>query len=199
MVHDDDPGSERLSFLQVVRGEQNGPAARDVPPDRPPYRATRFNVEPGRRFVQHGEFRRAGEGGRDGEPPRLATAESACAALALRSEFEHLDQFFGAERMIVVGAHEVDNLRDAEHRWEVDVLRRYAEFSPRFRRARIVSKESYATGIGRAQPREQLDCRALAGAVGPEQNENLSGTDLEIEAVERDVPSVAFDDVRQLR
>ena len=61
--------------------------------------------------------------------------------------------------------------------------------------AHVVAEHADAAGVGREQAREQLHERRLAGAVGPEQGDELARGDAERDAVEGPHGAVGLDHV----
>jgi hypothetical protein len=94
-----------------------------------------------------------------------------------------------------VRADEVDDLPDPQRRRQPGLLRRHAERAPAGRVARIAAAQRDPPRVGPPYPGDQADERALAGAVGAEQTDELAGLDPHRDVVERLHGAVSAADV----
>ena len=120
-VGDDAPAADEhdavgigIGLLQVVRGEEDGPPAGSVAPDRGPERAARGHVHPRRRLVEDEERGVGQEGHGEAEPLLLAAGafpDEAATELADTGPLENLvDRGRGREQ----AAREHERLPDGE-------------------------------------------------------------------------------------
>ena len=81
--------------------------------------------------------------------------------------------------------HELHDLADAERHGKADVLQHHADVAPRLGITRVEPVEQHLSGIRAPQAQHQRDRRRLARPVRAEERQDLTGTELEIDPVER--------------
>jgi hypothetical protein len=94
-----------------------------------------------------------------------------------------------------VPAYEIDDLADAKRGGQTGLLRGDPELPPAGRPARIAAEQLDPPRGDRPDAGEQAEQRALAGAVGAEQADQLAGRDVERDLVEREGVAVAAADL----
>jgi hypothetical protein len=72
VVQHSDPVGELVGLLEVLRGEEDGDAARDQVPHDLPHAAAAARVQPGGRLVEEDHPRGADQGHREVQPPAHA-------------------------------------------------------------------------------------------------------------------------------
>ena len=185
VVDEGDPVAELLGLLQVVRGQQDRrPLLVDslhVVPELEP----QLDVDPGGRLVEDQQPRPVHQRPGQDQPPLHPAGERAGAFVALLGQREGLEQLLGALAPLALGHPEVagvvvERLLDGEEPVEVELLRGQPD---RLARLAVVVDRVVAEDLDRAPGRLRQAGRAvdqgrLAGAVGPEQPEELPRLDL---------------------
>jgi ABC-2 type transport system ATP-binding protein len=183
--------AELLGLFEVVRGEQDRRPLAVQAADVGPQLEAQLEVHAGGRLVEDDQPRLVHERAREQQAPAHAARQHRRADVGLRAQVEdvhHLGRAVARVRAVhpVVAAVVEQRLLDVEEAVEVDVLLGQADQAPRLHRVVPVA-EHVRLAAGRAdQVADGADQRGLAGAVGPEQPEELTGPDLEVEAVERE-------------
>ena len=111
--------------------------------------------------------------------------------LRLRAQVEHVDHLVRARRGLRAGHAEVaavvdERLADGEEAVEVDVLLREPDVAARRERVRRPAEDEHLAARDPDQVADGVDRGRLAGAVRPEQAEERSLRDLEVEVLERE-------------
>ena len=163
-------------------GVQLGQALHDLPG-----LPARRGVEPGGGLVQEEQFRVADEGHPDVEAPLLAPGERRDAGVLLRAQADELDHLFGRPRVRVVAGVHGEDLGDGQV--TVDPRGLQHDTDVRLQRlafvARVVPEHRHLALVPMAEALQDLDRRRLAGAVRPQQREDLAPGDLEVHPVDR--------------
>ena len=173
--HDDAVG-QQLRLLHVVRGEQDRGAALAQAADQLPRLAARGRVEAGRRLVEEQQVGVAGDAEREVEAAALAAGQRRGTRVGAVVEPDELEHLVDRARVRIGGGVELDRLAHGEVGVEARLLQHDADaleegaLAPRG----VVAEHADGAGVGRAMALEDLDERGLAGAVGPEQREQLA-------------------------
>ena len=191
-VDEGDPVAELLGLLDVVRGEQDRRPLLVDPLHVVPELEPQLDVDAGGRLVEDQQARPVHHRPRQDQPPFHPAREGAGAFVALLGQREGLEQLLGplaplALRHAEVAGVVVERLLDGEEPVEVDLLRRQPDRLPRLA---VVVDRVVAEDLDRApgrlrEPGRAVDQRRLAGAVGPQQAEQLPRLDLQRDAAQR--------------
>ena len=148
-----------------------------------PGRAARRRVEAGRRLVEEDELRVADQRERDVEPAPLAARELRRERVRLLVEPDERDRLVDVARFAVVAGVELEALAHGQPRLGARLLQDGADaVAPGGVAVRRVDAEHADLAVGaRAEALEDLDRRRLAGAVRPEEGEDLAALDLEVD------------------
>ncbi len=174
VLEDRDAVGERLRLVQVVRGEHDGLAEVAQRADDVPGGAAGGRVEAGRGLVEEDQLRVADEREREVQPPGLAAAERARAAVGAVVEPGQREHLVDLARARV---HAPPSARRSRARSDAGRCRSSAGRSRRGRAARgprVAPEHADLAGVALAVALEHLDARRLAGAVGAEQAEHLA-------------------------
>ncbi len=119
LIHDDQFIAQALGLLHVVRGQQQGLAARLEFAQSAPDQVARLRVQSGGRFVQRRELRVIDQGARDGQAPPHAAGEGIGLCRAPVGQRDEFQQAFDARgdlpaRQAEVGRIDVQILLDRE-------------------------------------------------------------------------------------
>ncbi len=182
-VHDRDAIAQRLGLVEVVRGQDHGPAGGGDAADHVPEVSPRLRVEAGRRLVEEHDLRVVHERERDREPLLLPAREPARRGLPFLGEADQLEQPLGASsgRHAVERREQVEELARGEVLEERRGLQLHADpaLDPRRVRPDRPAQDRRAPGVWHGQPLDHLERRRLAGAVRPEDPERLARRDRE--------------------
>src|SRR5439155_1539057 len=192
---DRDPVADELDLAQEVRVEQDGDAAAAKLLEQLADGAAPDRIERARRLVQEQERRRADQRLRDAEPLLHALRHLLHAAATRIREADQPQQLVPLVR---AAARSGEALVQLQHlvggipAREAEELREVAQ-----RAARLARAGGQPADLGGAAGRADeaagdLDERRLAGAVGPEQSDQLALANLEIDPSERLDGSVAL-------
>jgi hypothetical protein len=159
-------------------------------------------VQAGERLVEHEQLRVVHERGGELDALLVAQRQRLHAVARPLGEAEPLDPAAGGgrggARVRAVQAREVDELVAHAHlRVQPALLRHVAEARPRGG-VHPLSAPAHLAAVGREHPEHDPHRRRLAGAVGPDEAEQLAGRDGERDPVERDDVAVAAGEVGQL-
>ena len=113
MIDDGDAVGQRVGFLQVMSGEQNGFAAVDHAANFVPQHAARFYVEADGGFVEKKQVGIAADGEREQHALPLAAGEIAELAVAEFLETGGGQDFRQRQRLLVIRGEQIDVLADA--------------------------------------------------------------------------------------
>src|SRR5207247_11311573 len=196
MVHDRHPIAEPLRLLHIMRGQQDRIPRRPERPDDLPQLAAGLGVEPGRRLVEEQQLRTVDQRARDREPLLLPAGQGADAGPALLLELHQAEHLVDRMLAPVEAAEQRDRLGDGELIALLAALEldpeALAQRAPPGTVAPVHPPDFDRSGVGDGEPFEDLDGGRLAGAVGPEQAETLTGFDREIEPRDRYDVAVAL-------
>jgi len=203
VVDEGDAVTQPLGLLEVVGGEQDRRALAVDPLDVLPQLEAQLDVDSGGGFVQDQQPRPVHERAGEGDPTLHAAGEKACALVALVGQREDLEQLGRARPAVALGHPEVaavivERLLDGEKEVQVELLGGQADALARLTVVvdRVVA-EDLDRPRGRArQPGRAVDQGRLAGPVGSEQAEEVTGSDLQRDVLERLGPRrIALDEV----
>ena len=173
--------TERPAFAQVA--------------DDVPQRPAGGRVETRRGLVEEDQLRVVHQRECDREALLLAARQLLGPRVAALAEPEQLDQLVGRAGLLVEAAEQVDDLGDGQLR--VHRRRLEADPDPRLQLVGaggdVDAEDHRLTAIGAAEALQDLDRRGLAGAVRPQQAEDLAAGDVEVDAVHRDEVAVVLD------
>ena len=190
LVDDADPVGHLLRLVDVVRGQDDGDAAGAQPPHERPHVAPELDVHAGGRLVEEQNLRLVRQRLGDHHPalhPPGERHDPASALVPKRQLAQHLLDVGRVGGAPKEPAAEADRRPDRLERVGGQLLRDEAD--PEARRA-VVAHDVVAVRRHRAARRrddaaDDVDERRLAGAVRPEQREDLPLADLEIDLLER--------------
>src|SRR5467141_2089035 len=187
VVDHGDAVGHAIRFVHVVGGEEHGhalggPEALHVGP----HLIATLRIEAERRLVEKQYLRRVQQPARDLEPAFHATGERLHQVIAPLPQLEHPQQDFtplppGVPRHVVQHPMDVHVLPRRELAVETRILEHDAEPLADFRpmRGDVESVELERARRRMQQGGEHLDGGGLAGAVRPQERENLPGADVE--------------------
>ncbi len=192
--------SRSASSIRVGRQEHRLAAGADAAhqvPDRPP----RLRVEAGRQLVEKDEVGIVDERERDEEPLLLAARERHEPGVPLVGQTELLQQPIGVDGLLAVERRpEIDGLPYLDPLLQLCLLQLHA--NPLLQRVdvadRIHAEHRDRPSIRRAQPFDALHRRRLAGAVRPDQAEDLAVVNVERDLVDGDGRAVGLADARDV-
>ena len=147
--HHDPPG-QCLDLLQVVTGQHNRAALGVERPDTVPKGSPGLDVQPGGGLVEEHDPRPADERQGDGETSLLTAGQAAGLTPYEIGETESIEQLTSFERVVEVGADEVDDLAHAQRGGQAGLLWSDAECAPGGRPARIAAAQLDPAGGGPA-------------------------------------------------
>mmetsp|Transcript_58669 Transcript_58669/g.154536 ORF Transcript_58669/g.154536 Transcript_58669/m.154536 type:complete len:275 (+) Transcript_58669:93-917(+) len=190
LVQDCLPAGQHIGLVQVVRGEEDGSPLTLHPheqvPEFPPIR----RVHAGGRLVQKHHRRLAQEACRHPQAPLLTPAQGLHPRLALFGQPQCLQglvdlQRRARQRHAAQGGEEGQVLVHGELVVKWIVLGAHAEVAPRLLELRGHVDAADVDGALRhgQHPCDAVDRRGLAGAVVPEEREDLRAADLQTHAV----------------
>jgi hypothetical protein len=194
-VDDHDPVADELDLAEQVRVQQHADPLLAQPDEQVAHRAPAARVERARRLVEQHEPRVADQRLGDAQPLLHALAHRCHPASALAREADPCEQRLALRRP-AVGAGEA--LMQLEHLLgtcpggEAKQLGEVAGRCPRVAAAGRGAGDLRLATRGPHQAAGDLDQRRLAGAVGPEQSDELARSDLEVDGVERGRLAVAL-------
>ena len=185
---DADPVGQVLGLVEVVRGQEHRRPAVAQRLEQLPERPPRLRVEAGGRLVEEEQLGPADDAQRDVEPAALAAGQGAGPGAGLRRQADRLDHLVRVARRAGRSRRSGGPARapSAQPASPVDC----STMPTRARQARSRSAGSWPSTVTSpasrlAEALEDLDGRRLAGAVGPEQREDLPGR------MSRSIPSTA--------
>lgn len=194
-----DPVGQLVGLLQILRGEEDGGAARDQLADQPPDRATAARVEPGGRLVEEKHLRVADQAHRDVEPAAHAAGVGRCRFLRGVHQVELLDQRSDSafalgpaemvqcrhHRQVLLGGEEV--VHRGELTGDADRGANRIGFA-----GDVVACDPQFAVIGTDQCRKDLHRGGFPGPVRAEQRKDSPGRHIQIDAVEHLVITVGL-------
>ena len=197
MVEDTDPVGQSIRLLEVLRGQQDGDAARDEIPDRLPHDPPAAGIESRGRLVEEDDPRVADERHREVETSSHASGVGRDRFLRGVDQVEPLEQLRYSPPAL--GLAEMPQIRD-----ELQVL--LAAEEPVDGRELTGDADHGADRVGLAgdivagdldlaavrgdEGRQDMDRRRLAGAVRSEKGVDRPLGDLEVDTVEDDLRAV---------
>jgi hypothetical protein len=198
-VEDGDPAGQRISFLQVLRGEEDRHPVLDKLADDAPQVAAASRVEPGRWFVQEDQPRTPDQRHREVEAPAHATGVGR-RRLARSVDEAERRQELGCAPLAVVPAqvvkvgHQAEVLLAGEQGVHGGELASHADRGPdRLGLAgEVVIHDADVAAICADQRGQDLHHGGLAGTVRAEEREDRPGGDLQVDAVKHDLVAVGL-------
>ncbi len=201
VVDDADARAEARRLLHVMRGIDDGEAlavaALEVVEDR----VARLWVDADGRLVAEEELRPVEQGGDQVEPALHATGKILHLVPAAIGKLDGLERLVDPLAQVraaqpIQFAEDAEILFRAEFLLERDGLRDEAECDPgggiRGRDCDAVERER--PRLGCAQAGDERHQRGLAGAIGPEQAEELAAGDVQRNVIQRDEGTIALGD-----
>ena len=174
---DGDPFGEFLRLVHVVRGEQDRGAKAGKLPDDLPGTAPRARVEPGRRLVEEQDPGVPDDAEGEVQPPLLPAGQRLDLALLLAGQPDEPDHLTDVARIGVVARVAGDRLAHGQVRLHRQLLEHQpdllAQLPPGAPVARIEPGHHDLALVRLPVALEDLQHRRLAGAVRPEQGEDL--------------------------
>ena len=194
VVDDRDPIAEALRLLhQVGRQEHRLAAIADAPhevPDGP----SRLRIEAGGQLVEEHELGIVDQGERDEETLLLPARQGHEPGVALRGQAQLIEEAVAVHAVAIERGPEVHRLPDLDAFLELRLLELDAD--PLLQRhgvpARVEAEDGNRAAVGRAQAFDALHGGGLAGAVGPDQAEDLARLDVEGDVVDGHGPPVGL-------
>ena len=183
-VRDDrDTVREVLRLVHVVGREEHRLAHRREVPDDLPGVAAGPGVEARGGLVQEQELGVAGHGDRDVQASLLPAGELVHADVALLDQPDDLDDLVGRSTSRVVAGVHLDRLAHREERIDPRGLQDDADPAPQLGRTlrRVVPQDRHVPRRAVPIALEDLDGGRLAGAVRPEEGEDLAGVDGQVD------------------
>jgi hypothetical protein len=186
-----------LGLVQVRRGEQDRHALGRQLGQRVPELAPRDGIDAGGRLVEQEDARLGHEGAGQGELLLHAAAQPAGQAPGEALQAKHGQVALPSRLDVAHGdtpqlTHVAKVLGHAEVLVQAERLREVADV-----RARVPRRPAEQLRLARRRlhhATQDLERRRLAGAVGPDESEDLPGADLEIDAAHRRDRAVALDE-----
>ena len=181
------PIRKLLGFVEVVRGQQNRLAEPAQRADELPRVSSRGGIEPGCRLVEEDELGIADERDSEVEPALLAAGERLHPCVALVVEADEVDRLVHVARMLVVPGEDRVHLADGQARPELRRLEDDADplLEAALSGAGIEAEHLDLAAVTLSVALEDLDGRRLAGAVRPEEAEDLTRRNLEVDPAHR--------------
>ena len=146
-----------------------------------------LGVDARRRLVEEGHLRPADQGQGEGEPLLLAARQVAPGRGGDGAQADEVEQFVRRHGVGVVAGEEVEDAARPEHGVDAAALEHDADAAAE--RAvvgdRVEAEDARLAGDRAAVALQRLDGRRLAGAVGPEHDEHLTGFGGQVDAVDR--------------
>ena len=181
---DRDPVGEALRLVHVVGGEEDGLAEVAQGGDRLPGLAPRLRVEAGGRLVEEEQLRIADQRHADVEAALLPAGELAGARVRLALEADRVDHLLDRSRPAVVAGEQRERLGDGQVGVEAAALQDDPDPLAPGAAGRAADPRrgpSTSPAVAIAVSLEDLDRGRLAGAVGPEEGEDLPRPHLEVD------------------
>src|SRR6185312_4885577 len=197
---DDADAVARLDLLDVMRGDEEGDAAlfaqlREIVPDA----LARLGVEPDRRLVEAQDRGIVDEGAGDLEPALHAGREGTDQCLAPVPQLDQMQHLLHARppdrpRHAIDETVEFEILPKRQPVVEARLLEHDAQMLAGAQGIfpHLDAGDARAAAILLEEGAENMQQRALAGAIGPEQREHLAGGDGEAHPVERYGAAIAL-------
>ncbi len=191
VVQERDPVGQRVGFLQVLRGQEDGDAAGHQVADASPHVPAAARVQCGGGLVEEDHLRAADQGHRQVEPPPHAAGVGRGRLAARLGQVELFEQPGGKPAAVAPGQvvqirHQQQVLLPGEqvvHRGELAGDADRGAHRVGFA-GEVVPGDLDVTGVGTDQRGQNLDRGGLPGAVRAEQCEDRSRWHVEIETVE---------------
>src|SRR5581483_3219402 len=191
-VEDRNPIAEPLRFLEPVCREEDRHAAVAQPVDEVVDVAARDGIEPRCRLVEEHDRRIAEQRSCQGDALAQSLREAAAEVLCTRAEVDRVERVPDPlARMLEAEqpGEELEVLGHREAEIEPGAFRHHGDSLPDLRAAARVERDARdARGAGRRRDQrgEHAHGRRLAGAVRPEEPEDLTGLDAERDVVDGD-------------
>ena len=189
---DDPPGREHrhpvgqgLRLVQVVGAEQDRGAARGQLPDQVPELPPRRGVEPRGRLVQDQQLGAADQAEREVHPAALTAGQPAQPGARLRGQAHRPDQLARFPGSRVVAGQVPDHLAHGQLAEVAGVLGHDADPGPpaAARGRRVSAQHGHLARVPPPAGGQDLHGSGLARPVGPEQGDDLSGADVQVQSV----------------
>ena len=190
--HDPDPAAQRFGVRQDVRAEEHGAAALAQLEDQIAHLAPAERIEAGHRFVEEDHFGIVDQRLREPDALQQALRELAQPHPPLPCHPDFIEHARDAGAHVGAGiAEQPREIREHFFRGQVVVVIRVlgekADASPHLEITDGTPKDLRAAAARINQLHQQLERRALAGAVRPEKTKHLAGLHLERQRIERAV------------
>ena len=186
VVHDRHPIAEPLGLVHVVGGEQDGAPVRLEAFDQLPELPAGLRIEAGGRLIQEEQLGVADQRAGQGQALLLAAGKRTHPGARLFLELDHGDDLGRGGATIVEAAKQLDRFVDGELLGELGFLEGDSEELPQLPLIPVPApaQHDHFARVRGIESLADLDSGCLAGAVGAEQAETLTGVDLEIEVVD---------------
>jgi len=190
---DHDPVGQRLGFVHVVRGQEDRLAEVAETGDHLPGGVPGGGVEPRGGLVQEDQLGVADQGQGHVETAQLTAGQPVTAVIGLVGQPDEFQRPPDGQRPRVVPGVHGQALPDGEPRLRRRLLQHHADPGPPARPGvgRVGSEHLHLAAGSLAEPLEDLDGGGLARAVGPEEGQNLTAGDIEVNAPHGLVVAVA--------
>ena len=196
MIDDQQPVAEPLGLVHEMRGEHDGLALCQQALQALPDQVTGLRIKSGSGFVEKEHRRIVDQRTRNGQAPAHATRQLLDLRVALACQLREIQQHVDAPArnrigLAKVAAEDEQVLGNGEVRIERVVLRHHADPDPCLAGAlRHRQAEQFdAARIRLGQAERELERRALAGTIGPEQAKALAAGHLETQAIDCALPA----------
>jgi hypothetical protein len=164
--------------------EEHRSSSRDEGSELVPEHLATANIDCCARLVEEQRRWAPRNGGGDRKPSSLTAGETADLPARQIGELEAFEQLVARDRVIEMRPHEIEKLRDAQHRRQSDLLQDDPDPASRCGLSRVATEEDRPTVVGPPEPEEERDGRRLAGAVRAEKPEDFALAELEIDVVQ---------------
>src|SRR5579859_2438098 len=192
MIDDGELLTERISFFHVVRGEQDGAAFAVVLADDFPQQQPGLRIEANARFIEEQDLRVVHHGARNRDALHHAAGESANELVGAVGQLEAVKQGIGALGAFARTQTEVcpvedQNLARGQREIEVRALGNNADLAlgGGLILPDIVSADPGCAAGGANTGGQDAHGRGFTRAIRTEKAENLSGSYIEVNAIER--------------
>ena len=190
LVDDADPVGHQLGLFDVMRGQDDGDAGGAERAHHLPHVLAQFDVDAGGRLVQEQNLRLVRQRLGDQHAPLHAAGQRHDLLILLVPERDVLQHLLDEGRIVRLAEQPAAEGAGRPHRLEgvgVKLLRHKPDHGARGAVVAdvvvAVHRHGAAGRIGDAA--DDVDQRGLAGAVRPEQRENLAAPDLQVDAFQR--------------
>ncbi len=199
-VHDDHGVGQPLGLLELVGGQDDAAALVPQRPQQGSHLLAAGHVDRRRRLVQEQDLGRAGQRQGQRQPLLFATGQLAPRRPRPLTEPDHRQQLGGAAAVAVVGAEQGGGLLGPDPGVDPALLQHdpHPPHELAVLRTRVEAQHPHPAGSGAPEALEHLDCRCLAGSVGPEQRGDRARFGGERQTIHGHEVAVADDQVLDL-